>query len=98
MDVPFDYYCYFCFCRILKLKVMFTDLEKQKIQSKLGNLKCPICGKTDMFYTDVPTHVISFPTTESGIDFTKVSYMNCLCVKCLNCGYVMQFHLDNLLK
>lgn len=57
---------------------MFTDLEKQKIQTKLGNLKCPICGKMDMFYTDVPTHVISFPSTGTDVDFTKVSYMNCI--------------------
>lgn len=77
---------------------MFTESEKLKIESKLSNVKCPICGKTEPFYTNVPTHVISFTSTDDEIDFTKVSYLNCLCVECLNCGYVMQFHLDHLLK
>ncbi len=77
---------------------MLTESEKQKIESKLGNLRCPVCGKMEMFFTDVPCHIISFPSTEKGIDFSKVSYINALCVHCTNCGYIMQFRLDTILK
>lgn len=77
---------------------MFSDSQKQKIENKLGNYKCPICGGRDKFFTEVPTHVISFPQTPNGYDFTKVRHMDCLCVHCLNCGHMDQFLLSVLLK
>lgn len=77
---------------------MFTEEQKIKIQSKLGNLRCPVCGKQELLLTDEPTHVIGFKQTDDAIDFSKVNYVNCLCVECLNCGYMMQFRLDKLLK
>ncbi|GEM_PF-4130453 len=77
---------------------MFTEEEKLKIEKKLGKLNCPICNATEMFFTEVPTHVVSYPSTENGIDASKFSYMNALCVHCLNCGYIMQFRVDTLLK
>ena len=92
MDTPFDY------CRIFKLTTMFTDDQKSKMQKKLDDIKCPICGKDYKLITDVPTHVISFPETSTGYDFTKVSYITCVCVECLSCGYLMQFKVDTLLK
>ena len=77
---------------------MFTESEKTKIENKLGNYKCPICGSFDKMFTEVPTHVISFPKGLSGYDFSKVSYIECLCVECLNCGHIRQFRLQTLLK
>lgn len=51
-----------------------------------------------MTLTDMPSHVISFRSTGSGIDLSNVSYLECLCAECRSCGYIMQFRLDILLK
>lgn len=77
---------------------MFTQEEKLKIERKLGSMKCPICGSQNRLFTEVPTHVISFPKVNNDIDFSKVSYINALCVECLDCGYIMQFRIDTVLK
>lgn len=78
--------------------MMFTNSEKQKMQSKIENVKCLMCGNSDVQYIEYPTHIIGFPKTDVDIDFSKVSYLNCLTGVCQKCGYVMQFAVDVLTK
>lgn len=77
---------------------MFTENEKIKIEEKLRNYKCPICGSTNKLLNESKTHVIAFPETINGYDFTKVSHIDCLCVECLECGHIDQFHINTLLS
>lgn len=49
-------------------------------------------------FNEVPTQIISFPDNGSSKDFTRVSWIDCLCVHCLACGYIMQFGLKELTK
>lgn len=76
----------------------FTDSEKQKMEPKIENVKCLMCGNSDVQYLEYPTHVIGFPKTGDDYDFTKVSYLNCVSGVCQKCGYVMQFAVDVLTK
>lgn len=77
---------------------MFNDSEKLKIEQKLKGHKCPMCGSEDKFLTEVPTQIISYHKNGDEYDFSKLSYINCLCVECLNCGYLSQYRLNTLLK
>lgn len=76
---------------------MFSDLEKSRVDDKLLNFHCPICGNTTILLNEQPTHVIGFPETNK-IDFTKVNYVTCVMGHCTKCGYVFQFRADVLLK
>lgn len=72
----------------------FTESEKQKMQPKIESVKCLICGNSDVQYIEHPTHIIGFPKTGADIDFSKVSYLNCVTGVCQKCGYIMQFSVS----
>lgn len=78
--------------------MVLSQSQKDKIAARLSNLVCPICGKHEFMITEVPTQIISFPDNGDSKDFTKVSWIDCLCVHCLDCGYIMQFNLKELIK
>lgn len=68
------------------------------VEPKLRKVKCPVCGSHNLIFNDIPTQVVSFSNTEKDIDFSKVSFINCVSGECLSCGYILQFRLDTLLK
>ncbi len=80
--------------------MILSDKQKETINKNLSSkmdLHCPMCNsKEEFFISEVPTQIISFSSTGKEVDFSKVSYIHCLCVHCMNCGYILQFRLDKL--
>lgn len=75
-----------------------TSTQKSKIESRLFAIKCPVCGSTSVSFSEDTMQVVGFQINEKGIDLSNIRYIDCLCVTCTKCGYVMQFSLDRLLK
>lgn len=75
-----------------------TAEQMAAVEPKLLKVKCPVCGSHNLKFNEFPSQVVSFSNTDKDIDFSKVSWINCICGECLSCGYVLQFRLDTLLK
>lgn len=92
-------YYYLGNATFIKLYIMIlSQSQKDKISARLSNLNCPVCGKRELMFNEVPTQILSFPDNGSSKDFSRVSWIDCLCVHCLSCGYIMQFGLKELTK
>ena len=76
----------------------FTQAQKAKEEKVLLSVKCPICGSNHIQFTDKPTQVIGFNGSLENIDFSKVSYIHAFCGVCKNCGFIMQFSVDDVVK
>ena len=83
-----------------KLYIMskLTSEQMAKIEPKINHRKCPVCGSTHLTFNEYPTQVLSYSTGDKDIDLSNVSWINCLSGECLDCGFIMQFRLDTLLK
>ena len=75
-----------------------TSTQKSKIENRLFGIKCPICGCTSMSPSEDTMQVVGFQINENSVDLGNIRFIDCLCVTCTKCGYVMQFSLDRLLK
>ena len=70
------------------------------IQKKVGNIKCPVCGKLEGFNVE-PTefHLVSYERNGLKINFnpSDFRFSPVVQVTCKHCGYVMNFNLKVLL-
>ena len=69
-----------------------------RIEPKILKVKCPVCGSGELTFNPEITQIVGFPTNGNTVDFSKVSWVNCVCGECIKCGYIVQFRLDTLLK
>lgn len=78
---------------------MYSKQEIEKIKIKLQDVKCPICNSQAFIVSDIPSQVISYREDENGnININLPSMSNCIRVNCANCGYIMQFKENFLLR
>lgn len=75
-----------------------TNEQMAKIEPKISKFKCPVCGSGELSFNPEITQVVGFPTDGKSVDFSKASWINCVCGECLSCGYIVQFRLGTLLK
>lgn len=76
----------------------FSPEQKSRVEKFLLSVKCPICGSNNIQFTDEASQIIAFKGTMRDIDFSKVSWIHAFCGICKNCGYIMQFSVDDVLK
>lgn len=76
------------------------DRAMKQLDSKSKNFVCPYCGKSDglelyheVFYEIGPDYEV-----EMRANFDNAVRIPCLCGCCLNCGYILKFRLDRLLR
>lgn len=76
-----------------------TREQYEKLQSKIGNKLCPICGATIVNFLYDKTDI--FRPIHMGIedfkyvDIPSKEYDN---IECKRCGYVMKFNIEKLLR
>lgn len=77
-----------------------TKEQYKKLEIKIGNKICPICGsqitsfmydKTDIFNTDS----CSMSEGYEQVNIPDVEYYD---IECKNCGFVMTFNMKKLLR
>lgn len=78
--------------------MVFTPEQKAKAERFLLSVKCPICGSNHIRFTDEATQVIAFKGSMDDVDTSKVSWMHAFCGVCKNCGYIMQFSVNDVIK
>lgn len=76
----------------------FSPEQKTKAEKFLLSVKCPICGSNHIQFTNEATQVIAFKGSMENIDFSKVSWIHAFCGVCKNCGYIMQFSVNDVIK
>lgn len=78
---------------------MFSEEKMHKIESRLSQIKCPICGCSKFLPFNRYSQVISYQENEKGeLNPSHVSSINCIRVNCISCGYVMLFKENLFLK
>lgn len=86
-------------CQTLIYAIMkFSIEQKQKAEKFLSTVKCPICGSNHIQFTDEASHVIAFKGDDEKLDTSKVSWIAAFCGICKQCGYIMQFSVNDVLK
>lgn len=75
-------------------------LVANALQKKGASQVCPICGKPELKgLREEEFQLPSFNHPKNGtIDASNLTLLPCAAVVCLNCGYVAQFSLRELLK
>lgn len=76
----------------------FTPEQKAKAEKFLCSVKCPTCGSNHIQFTDEATQVIAFKGSMENVDFSTVSWIHAFCGVCKNCGYIMQFSVNDVIK
>lgn len=70
------------------------------LQEKVGNIKCPVCGKHEGFNVE-PTefHCVSYDRKGLNIRLnpSECRFTPIVQVTCKHCGYIMNFNLSVLL-
>lgn len=78
----------------------YTDIEKMLLSLSM-NIRCPLCGSSNIGYSSEPAQIISHPFKKedgSDVDLMKTSWVNCLHGECQDCGYVILRRLDTLYR
>ncbi len=78
--------------------MVFNQEQKAKAEKFLASVECPICGSNHIRFTDEATQILAFKGDIKNIDFSRVSWIHAFCGVCLNCGYIMQFSVDEVIK
>ncbi len=75
-------------------------LVAKALQRKGVSQKCPMYGKSELKgLREEEFQLPSFPHPQNGvIDASNLTILPCASVVCLNCGFVAQFSLQELLK
>lgn len=95
MDAPFDYYYYFCYCRILKFYIMpkLTQEQLLKIQKNLKVGKCPNCGyEGDKDLSPQEFNLLTLDVDGlNTFDPNKTGSFPIIITVCPNCGFISSF-------
>lgn len=78
----------------------YTNLEKVLLYQSM-NIRCPLCGGTNIGYSPEPTQVLNYPYINSDgskVNFNKAGWINCLHGECQDCGFVILRRLDTLYR
>jgi len=78
--------------------MVFTPEQKARAEKFLLSVKCPICGSSHIQFTDEATQILSYKGDSRNVDFSKVSWIHAFCGVCKNCGFIMQFSVDDVIK
>lgn len=69
------------------------------LSSRLGTIKCPMCGRSsgfDLFDSEVQT--LCLDKNQSGqIDFSNIRYIPTFVLVCKSCGYISHFNAGQYL-
>ena len=78
-----------------------TEEQKTIIEPKIRNKSCPMCGSKRLMFNVMPGQIVSYPFMNpegTEIDTSKISWINALFGECMDCGYIIMFRLDTLLR
>lgn len=92
-------YYYLGNATFIKLYIMIlSQSQKDKISARLSNLECPVCGGRHLSLNNATSHILCSEVPGPRIDIEDFKVVDCAVVHCLDCGYIMQFHLGSIAK
>lgn len=77
-----------------------TVKQRQIIERKIGNMPCPLCGGSFLYFIQ-PFQLLSWKgnhSSDEALDLSQAKVYDYLCTECQNCGYTILRKLDVLLR